>query len=200
MTDRAWKLGAVLLAAGPSTRLGQPKQLVRVGGEALARRAARLLTEAGVDEVLVVTGCQGERVEEELQGLPVQVVRNRDWSLGMGSSINSGARAMPPEVGGVLVMACDQWRLEAADLEALIAAWSSDISRIYLACWDEGKAFVSGPPVIFPGKLIPELKSMLENRGARQLVDRYMDIVEFVKLPNAAFDLDRPEDLEKLQG
>jgi CTP:molybdopterin cytidylyltransferase MocA len=67
-----------------------------------------------------------------------------------------------------------------------------------MASWNEGNASVSGPPVIFPRKLIPELKSMQENRGARQLVDRYIDIVEFVEMQNAAWDLDRPDDLERV--
>lgn len=194
------KLGAILLAAGPSTRLGQPKQLVSLHGEALVRRSARVLIEAGMDELLVVTGCGFEAVESELQGLQARVVRNHDWSRGMGGSINTGARAMAPDVDGVLVMACDQWRLEPEDLARMKLQWASDISRIYLACWDEGQAFVSGPPVIFPRTVLPELKSMQENRGARQLVDRYINIVEFVKTPNAACDLDRPEDLQRLRG
>jgi CTP:molybdopterin cytidylyltransferase MocA len=80
----------------------------------------------------------------------------------------------------------------------MVAAWSSDPSRIYVACWKEGAADVSGPPVIFPGRLVPELKSMQEQRGARQLIDRYIDIVEFVEMQNAGYDLDRPEDLERL--
>jgi CTP:molybdopterin cytidylyltransferase MocA len=95
-------------------------------------------------------------------------------------------------------MVCDQWRLQETDLARLVDAWKSDISRIFVACWKEGEAQVSGPPVIFPGKLIPELKSMQENRGARQLIDRYIDIAEFVETENAAFDLDRPEDLDQM--
>jgi CTP:molybdopterin cytidylyltransferase MocA len=97
-----------------------------------------------------------------------------------------------------LVTVCDQWQLESADLARLANHWFSDISRICLAEWKEGEALVSGPPVIFPRKLIPELKSMQAKRGARQLIDRYMDLVEFVEVQNAAFDLDRPEDLARL--
>jgi molybdenum cofactor cytidylyltransferase len=118
----------------------------------------------------------------------------------MGASINCGVRSIHKGVEGVLVMVCDQWRLEDSDLERLFSAWSSDISRIVVASWKEETAFVSGPPVIFPRKLIPELKSMQENRGARQLIDRYMDLVDYVEMENAAHDLDRPEDLERLRN
>ena len=191
-------LGVVLLAAGPSSRLGRPKQLVEVGGECLVARSARLALGLGPAQVAVITGCEADRVASELDGLAVDIVFNRNWAAGMGGSINCGARSLAPGMSGVLLMVCDQWRLQAADLERLVAAWSSDPSRIYVACWREGAAEVSGPPVIFPGRLVPELKSMQERRGARQLIDRYMDIVEFVEMENAAFDLDRPEDLERL--
>jgi len=191
-------LGVVLLAAGPSTRLGQPKQLVTVDGRCLVTRSARLALSLAPASVTVVTGFEAQRVEAEVQGLPLKVVRNRNWANGMGASINCGVRSMAGGVEGVMIMVCDQWRLEEIDLKSLYAAWSSDISRIFVANWKEGSAYVSGPPVIFPRKLIPELKSMQEKRGARQLIDRYMDLVEFVEMENAAYDLDRPEDLEEL--
>lgn len=192
----ARNLAVVLLAAGPSTRLGQPKQLVEVEGECLVRRSARLALSLLPASVTVVSGCEAERVQAALEGLPVGIVFNRAWANGMGASINCGVRFMPGNVDGVLLMVCDQWRLEETDLKRLFLQWSSDISGIYMASWNEGNASVSGPPVIFPRKLIPELKSMQENRGARQLVDRYIDIVEFVEMENAAWDLDRPDDLE----
>lgn len=193
-------IGVVLLAAGPSTRLGRPKQLVRVGDECLVRRSARLALSLNPGSVIVVTGFEAEPIEAELEGLPVDTVFNHDWASGMGASINCGVRAMRQGVAGVLIMVCDQWRLEEVDLERLTHTWASDISKICVASWKEGSAYVSGPPVIFPGKLIPELKSMQANRGARQLIDRQMDSVEYVEVDNAAFDLDRPEDLDRLRN
>jgi len=198
VTGAATTLAVVLLAAGPSSRLGQSKQLVRRDEESLVRRSARLLLTLAPANLTVVTGCGAEAVAAELEGLPVGVVFNHDWEQGMGASINRGVRSLPQGLDGVLVAVCDQWRLEPEDLGGLRDHWHNDISRICVAAWKEGEAFVSGPPVIFPRKLIPELKSMQSNRGARQLIDRYMDIVEFVEMDNAAFDLDRPEDLKRM--
>jgi len=192
------KVGSVLLAAGPSSRLGQPKQLVKVNGESLVRRSARILLEAGIDPVLVITGFAQEDIQNEIEDLPVQVVSNPEWALGMGGSIACGARNAPRGLDGLLVMACDQWRMESNDIEALVSRWYSDISRILLANWKEGEAYVSGPPVIFPRNLIRELKFIEKSRGARQVIDRFIDLVEFQTIENAAFDLDRPEDLERL--
>jgi molybdenum cofactor cytidylyltransferase len=191
---------AILLAAGPSSRLGQSKQLVKVAGESLVRKAVRLIQTQEPISIVVVTGSHSESVEQEIADLPVNIVFNRDWARGMGGSISCGVHNIPEDVDGILIMVCDQWRLEADDLSSLISDWRSDISRVIVTCWSEGKAFVSGPPVIFPRKLKQELKFVQEDRGARQVIDRHMDIVEFVTMENAAWDLDRPEDIEKLMN
>jgi molybdenum cofactor cytidylyltransferase len=191
-------IAVILLAAGPSSRLGQAKQLVQYKGQSLVRKSVRLLQSLEPREIIVVTGCESERVEQEIADLPVEVIYNRRWEQGMGASIACGARQASKSVDGVLLMVCDQWLLEADDLSRLISAWLSDISRIYVACWFEAKAHVSGPPVLFPRKLVRELQYVHENRGARQVIDQHMDMVEFVSMENAAFDVDRPEDLEEL--
>lgn len=193
------ELAAILLAAGPSSRLGEPKQLVRVGGECLVRRAARLVLALQPLRLLVVVGCEAERVTAELEDLPVETVVNRDWADGMGASIAAGARTLGRAADGVLLMVCDQWQLRAADLAQLAKAWRADPQRIFVACWKEGRAYVTGPPVIIPVRFLQELKSIPPDRGARQVIDAHMDDVEFVELQNAAEDLDRPEDLEKIR-
>ena len=189
---------AILLAAGPSTRLGQAKQLVQFDGESLVRKGVRLLQTLQPKSITVVTGCLAQDVEKEIADLSVHIAYNREWARGMGGSISCGVRNIPEHVDGILLMACDQWCLVADDILAMMSRWESDISRIYTACWHEGQAFVSGPPVLFPRKLKQELIFVKKNRGARQVIDRHMDIVEFVTMENAAYDLDRPEDLERL--
>lgn len=193
-------LAAILLAAGPSSRLGHPKQLVRFEGETLVRRAANLLVDAVEGPVVVVCGCESRRVSEQVNDLPVQTVTNPDWELGMGGSISFGARFVPRFSDGIMVAVCDQWLLNRDDLDRLLGAWRSARQRIHAACWSEGAAHVSGPPVIFPGRLHGELKGLEKSRGARQVIDRHMDSVDFIELESASCDLDRPEDLSRLLG
>jgi molybdenum cofactor cytidylyltransferase len=189
------RLAAIILAAGPSSRLGRPKQLVTVGGESLVRRTARLVLELQPCRTVVVCGCEGAAVRGQIGELPVEAVDNPDWEKGMGASIACGVGQLAHDSDGVLIAVCDQWRLASSDLERLRRHWINDISQICVASWYEGKAFVSGPPVIFPGDLLPELRFVDKKRGARQVIDRHIERVEFVELPNAAWDLDRPGDL-----
>jgi CTP:molybdopterin cytidylyltransferase MocA len=118
----------------------------------------------------------------------------------MGASIAAGARALDRSADGVLLMVCDQWRLRAEDLALLAARWRAQPERIVVSCWKEGRAYVTGPPVVFPVRLLQEFRAIPPDRGARQVVDAHMDDVEFVELQNAADDLDRPEDLSALRS
>jgi molybdenum cofactor cytidylyltransferase len=128
-------LAVVLLAAGGSNRLGQPKQLVPVDGEALVLRTARRLLRLEPATMLVVTGCDSERVKEQLAGLPLQIVHNAEWKEGMGTSIACGVKNLPAGIEGVLIMLCDLWRVDLGDLKRLIEAWNTDISDIVTATW-----------------------------------------------------------------
>lgn len=194
------RLAAVLLAAGGSSRLGQPKQLVCLDGVTLVRRAAGLLSDLDIDPVVVVTGYRAEEIAIELHGLRLSLVHNADWKKGMGHSIACGVEKMPEGVDGVLIMLCDQCLLNNADIKLLIATWNTDISQIILSKWHEKNRYISGPPVIFPCKLIPELKCVKGEGGAKLIIDQNRSIMRRVALQNAKFDLDRPQDLARLKN
>ena len=189
----------LLLAAGASQRLGQAKQLVRYRGEPLVRRAASHLLSLGLPWVGVVTGSGAEAVETALRPLPVQPVRNENWSAGMGASIACGVRALGAAHGAVLIMLCDQWRLSRSDLETLVAAWQIDISQIVAAEYKAKNVMTESPPVIFPGSVFHELENMDPAAGAKQVIRENRPIFHSLPLPNAAFDLDTPADLRLLR-
>ena len=195
--DRLQKLTAVLLAAGGSSRMGRPKQLLRIEEEALVTRMARRLIGLKPRSVMVVTGSDWQAVNDQLDGLPIQIVHNPCWEEGMASSLAAGVQNLPAEIEGVLIVLCDQWRVELADLQSLVQAWKADISRIAAACWhDEGQQVI-GPPAIFPRALFEELTALKGDRGARAVIEKHHDRASFVAMNNARFDLDEPADLEE---
>src|SRR6266702_4005605 len=112
-------VAAIILAAGGSHRLGQPKQLLMYGGETLLNRAIRIALEAGASPVVAVLGAEFERMRESIESRSVIAVHNDRWRQGMGGSIHAGMRALTacaPDVEGVLLMSCDQPRLTADHL------------------------------------------------------------------------------------
>ena len=196
-TDGLQKLAAVLLAAGGSSRMGHPKQLLRIEDEALVTRMARRLIDLKPRSVTVVTGSAWQAVNDQLSGLPIQIVHNPRWEEGMASSLAAGVKILPAEIEGVLIMLCDQWRVGLADLHELVQAWNTDISHLAAACWpDEGRRVI-GPPAIFPRALFEELTALKGDRGARLVIEKHRQCATFVAMNNARFDLDEPADLDE---
>jgi len=170
------RLAAVILAAGESRRLGQPKQLVRVGdgagSETLLGRTVRVVREAGLDVVFVVLGAHAERVEAEAELDGVVVVRNPAWASGMASSIHAGIAAVQagmPEAKAVMLLVCDQPRLTAEHLRRLMDASVSHASGPSVIVASE-YAGVPGVPAVFPLSAFARLMELRGDVGARRLL------------------------------
>jgi len=194
-----FRCAAVVLAAGASTRLGQPKQLVRLEGESLLHRTARLALEAGCSPVLVVLGFEAETLRAELHGLHVDVVVNHEWQEGMGASLRSGMEALrdsDPQPHAVLILVCDQPRLTADHLRTLLARHQSARPVAITASVYARRA---GVPAIFSAKLFSALLASSGDRGARDLIRAHAAEVQGIPWPAGELDLDLPEDLTTIE-
>jgi molybdenum cofactor cytidylyltransferase len=180
-------LVVVILAAGGSTRFGSPKQLAKIGGETLVRRAVRI---ASRWPVIVVTGSDGERVASEVRDLGAEVVHNEDWVAGMAGSIRAGVRRAE-ELGAtaVLIMLCDQVAITDDDLARLAEIWQRSPDSIIASTYDA----IVGVPAIFPRARFDSLRALHGDEGARKLLRS--ETVIAVAVSNAAIDIDRPSEL-----
>jgi molybdenum cofactor cytidylyltransferase len=193
---------AVVLAAGASSRLGQPKQLIRIGGESLLRRATRFAAEAGCSPVYVVLGCEAERMRAELDGLSASIVIHPGWQEGMGSSLRAGMEAIrkaDPQPESVLVLVCDQPRLGADHLRDLLARHPSVQGDGRVAITASVYAGRAGVPAVFSARLFPQLSASLGDRGARDLIQTCRTEVQEIPWPEGELDIDRPEDLNTIE-
>jgi CTP:molybdopterin cytidylyltransferase MocA len=187
-------LHALILAAGASTRLGQPKQLARIGGRA-ALQTTIGATQAAVEQVTVVLGAQAAQITRLLQHSVVNAIVNRQWEEGLASSIRCGIASLGPGCDAVLVVLGDQIALTANDLKRLIDAWQGQES-ITAAVYKSQP----GVPAIFPRWCFSELMQLRGDTGAKLLLRRHAHRLIQVPMPNAAVDLDTPEDLKALQA
>jgi molybdenum cofactor cytidylyltransferase len=189
-------LHVLVLAAGESKRLGEPKQLVRVGGRpALHIVVSNAVAVAG-HAVTVVIGAHARDLTQLLVHSPASVVVNRDWEEGMASSIRRGLAALPPACEAVLIALGDQVLVTADDFRRLISAWKSDSGTIAASVYQGG----FGVPAIFPSWCFSDLSELRGDRGARAILQRHAPRLAHVPMPNAAFDLDTPDDLLKLRA
>lgn len=197
-----FRCAAVLLAAGASKRLGQPKQLVRLDSESLLRRTARLALEAGCSPTLVVLGFDASEMERELHDLAADVIVNQDWQEGMGASLRAGMealRAADPQPQAVLILVCDQPRLTASHLETLLTGHKTATATSDIAITASVYASRAGVPAIFAARLFPELRSSQGDRGAKDLIHAHAAQVQGIPWPDGEIDIDLPSDLTTIE-
>jgi molybdenum cofactor cytidylyltransferase len=192
-------VAAIILAAGESRRLGQPKQLLVFHGETLLARAIRLANEAGGSPVLVVIGANFEAIRAAIDSSNAIPVHNDRWRQGIASSIEAGVRALSvcaPEAGGLLLMGCDQPRLTADHLRALVASFESQAAAVIAA---SSYAGVQAVPAVFPRATFAELRALRGDRGARPVIESAPCPVVAMEFPGGEVDIDSPEDLALLE-
>ena len=188
------ELSILIPAAGSSQRLGQSKQLVQHKGKTLIQNAVDTAYSLTPKEIIVVTGANANAVKHAVIHPSVRYIHNPDWCTGMGGSLALGAITIDVQSSGVLILLCDQWRIQPIDLKILVKSWRADTARI--VCADSGG--INMPPVIFPASCFDLLKKLENDQGARCLLKAQPELVRPVTLKNAAFDLNTPAQLEEL--
>lgn len=188
---------AVVLAAGGSSRLGTPKQLVRRRGRTLLEHAVEACLSATGRRVIVVVGAEGLRLRAALarrhSRRNVEVVDHPGWRSGLAGSLRRGLRAVPPDARAVLFVLSDQPLVDARSLERLIAAWRRRPAHAAAARYS-GRV---GVPAMLPRRALRKLRALAGDEGARKVLaaDARLTVVD---MPEAALDVDTREDLERL--
>lgn len=180
-------IAAVVLAAGGSTRLGEPKQLIMVGGDALLARAVRIARKAGCSPVVVVLGAEYVRVMVECDLGDAILVINDKWMEGMATSIRLGVQTLgivAKDAEGVMLMTCDQPAVTVEHLQLLLRRQEINASRY------AGK---KGVPAYFPKKYFAALTVLAGDSGARDILAQ----ARFEDLAHGELDIDTVEDVSR---
>lgn len=182
--------GVVVLAAGASRRLGQPKQLVRIDGETLLHRTVRHALATQPHDLVVVVGAAAEASIAAVSDLAVRSVETATPTAGMGASLQCGCDALRGDCDGVLVLVCDQPALDALHLARLLARWRE---RPHAAV-ASGYAGTFGVPALLP-RLWLKSGAFAGDRGARDLLRSRASEVAVIENEALAVDIDHPGDV-----
>ena len=182
---------AVILAAGSSSRLGSPKQLLQCEGTSLLRRAALAACGSRAGEIITVLGHDAPAMMNELEGLRVRTVENSLWREGIGSSIRRAVSATGGGCDGVLLMLCDQTKLTAAHLDALIDAFARRPDLPAASAY----AGSPGVPALFPRKMFGELLALTGDSGAKRLLVACGKDLSLIPWPGGEYDVDTAQDV-----
>jgi molybdenum cofactor cytidylyltransferase len=191
--------GIIILAAGNSSRLGKPKQLLHYGSTTLLRNVVDESLKVPDAVVAVITGAFSDLVEKELADKPVCIYHNSDWSTGMASSIRTGIRELTayyPALEAIIITVCDQPFLDAGILNGLLKEFETSYKGIVASSYGE----TTGTPALFSKNYFEELMQLGEQQGAKKLILAYPEDTATVPFPRGETDIDTDADYQQLQG
>jgi CTP:molybdopterin cytidylyltransferase MocA len=202
----AHDVAGILLAAGAGSRLGQPKALVMLGGQSLARRGIAMLLAGGADPVVVVTGAAGpgqlgpqpaDVGPDDVRPGEVSTVHNPDWGTGMGSSLAAGLAAVPEDCTAAVIALADQPLVGSAAVSRLIAAHAAG-AVVAVACYDGRPR----NPVLISREYWPEVAALAAGDvGARPFLRAHPELVTQIECGDTGRpdDVDTPDDLARVE-
>ena len=189
-------ISAIILAAGASTRMGQPKMLLPWGNSTVLAHVISIFQEAGLDDICVVTGSARERVEELISGLQVRVIHNRDFESGeMLSSVQCGIRSLTLRTKGVLIGLGDQPQVQKGSVQMVQEAFEASGSNLILPSYQMRR----GHPWLVARPLWGDLLKIMPPQSPRDFLNAHSSEIHYVNVddPNILADLDTPEDYQK---
>jgi molybdenum cofactor cytidylyltransferase len=204
-------IAAIILAAGASTRMGRPKQLLLCEGQSLLQRITETAIAAGCHPVIVVVGYEGDRIRDDVRHLPVQIVENIDWQTGMGSSICCGIQVLrQTAIDAVMLLLCDQpfvsvetlhqlithyWQTGETDWQTGKSDWQTSKTRPPIVA--SSYQGIVGVPALFDQTLFAELATLTGAEGARKIIQHHIQSVITIDFPEGAIDLDTPIEYQR---
>jgi molybdenum cofactor cytidylyltransferase len=192
-------VGAIILAAGDSSRFGRPKQLARFGDKSLIKRVVDAADAAGCSPIVVVIGSERAGIRDELREAPVVLVENQNWRTGIGSSIRTGMQSLSnvaPQIQAVVMLVCDQPETNARTIKGLITTYEESKRGIVASSYGD----TVGVPALFDRSLFVELRSLSNEFGAKSVILQDPKRVAQFAFPDGALDIDSPDDWNKLQA
>ena len=195
MTASDQAIGAVILAAGLGSRFGAtPKMLAPYGDRPMVRRAVEAALASRADSVVAVLGAHRQAVRDALAGLDLTLIENPDPAAGLSASLRLGLAALPPRTRAAVVLLGDMPRIEAAHIDALIAAYKAAAPRPSAVVPVSGG--LRGNPVLLDlARLGTDLAALSGDRGAGPILKRRGDVLEVPADPAVIYDVDTPEAL-----
>lgn len=197
MKEKA-KIGVIILAAGSSSRLGYPKQLVEFRGKSLLQHSIEVAASLKLNTNILVLGAKAGEIQKEINSRNFEVVINENWEEGMGTSISKGiseALKIEKELDHILILLSDQPFVSKEKIQELIEV---QLERLKPATFSEYVGEV-GVPAIFSKELFAELKKLKKDQGAKKLILNNEIKFNTVQFEGGNFDVDAAEDVERLK-
>ena len=191
-------IGAVVLAAGNSSRMGFPKQLLELDGKTLLVKTCESILSAGIKKIVVVTGAYQNEISNCILNYPVEEFHNPNWETGMASSINVGVTSISnqfSELDAIIICLCDQPFLNAQHISNLIDPYQKSEKKIVTSYYNG----LESVPALFTKSYFKNLLDLSGQEGARKIIRKNKSSVYKVPFPRGIYDVDTLEAWEKVK-
>jgi molybdenum cofactor cytidylyltransferase len=185
---------AIVLAAGASSRLGSPKQLLQWRDRPLLAHSIERAQAVLFERVIVVLGANSDAIQTAVDLSAVRTIANPDWKQGIASSIKMGIQALPETATAAFILLCDQPLINADHLQNLLNVWQDNQSHIVASQYPNSV----GVPALFPSEYFPSLLALTGDKGAKALLTKFADKLLTISLPEAELDIDNVADFDYL--
>lgn len=191
------KLSILILAAGNSSRLGSPKQLIKFEGQTLIERITQTALSIS-EEVLIVLGGNLELISPKLERFEntISTIFNPDWRDGMGTSIRLGVEKLAHKSDLILILLSDQPFISKVLLQNMLQTYANSQNPIVACVYN----VTLGVPILFDKSMFPELLKLSGDKGAKSFLHSYKNKISTIDFPEGIIDIDTTEDVEKLKN
>jgi molybdenum cofactor cytidylyltransferase len=196
MNNEKSTIAIIILAAGASTRMGTPKQLLTYQERSFVRHITEIALASVCQPVIVVLGAYAEIIRPQLSQLPIQIVESLQWNCGMSASIKSGIELLnnlPQTIEAAVIALCDQLFISPEIINQLVEAYYSTKKPIIASEY----AGTFGAPALFSHIYFSELAALKEAEGAKRIINKHLNQVYCVPFPLGYIDIDTPKDYEQ---
>jgi molybdenum cofactor cytidylyltransferase len=194
------RVGAIILAAGKSTRMGEPKQLLPLGESTVLGQTLESIRRAGMDEIVLVLGCSAETIRQQLpasafEGL--KVVVNQAYGQGMASSLREGLSSMPLQIDAALIVLADQPFIRPETLSQIVDQYRRSNAQIVIPTY---KGF-RGNPVLLDRSVFPEIMALGGDIGCRAIFGSHLEGIVKLEVEDVGIllDIDNKDDYDRLR-
>jgi molybdenum cofactor cytidylyltransferase len=192
------KIGAVILAAGESKRMGFPKQLIEICGEKIIRIVVKKVLNVGFGDIVVVLGHMAGDIARYIDDMiGIKIIVNPRYREGMSTSLIEGIKNLRQDIEAFMVILGDQPFVSKESMEKIIETYYG-MERKPLMVVPTYRG-LRGNPVLISSRIAKEIMSLRGDIGARALMERYKAYISYIETqdPGVVLDIDTKEDLEK---
>jgi molybdenum cofactor cytidylyltransferase len=190
-------VSAIVLAAGMSSRMGSPKQLLRLAGETILEHTLKNVRASAVSEIVLVLGFAADSVEKEISTDRVKIVRNQDYQQGMGTSLRTGLAAVDQQASAALIVLADQPFVCPETINQLIVCHQTLKPQIVIPTFNGFR----GNPVLLDRSVFAEMQALTGDVGCRAIFGNHTENIHKLTVNDIGIllDIDSQHEYKKFE-